>query len=80
MVHGARCSVRSTVHLWCGGVQYGSYGVVHDGCSMLSCRKVLVLFMVVQDTLATVYVGSYCSRYLYYCSTVFCVLWYGGIV
>jgi hypothetical protein len=50
MVHGAWCMVRATVRLSCGGLQYGSYGVVHDGCSMLSCTEVLVLFMVVQGT------------------------------
>jgi hypothetical protein len=53
---------------------------VHEDCSMLSCTKVLVLIMVVQDSPATAYVGSYCLRYLYYRSAVFRVLRYGGIV
>jgi hypothetical protein len=37
-VHGVRCGLQ---YVWCGGVQYGSYGVVHDCCSSYRVQKFL---------------------------------------
>ena len=45
LVHGAWCSVRATVRLWCGVVQYGLARFM-----MYAIVYYIVLFMVVQDT------------------------------